>query len=241
MNSQRDFTDHRTRKPEQTTAEEHNHTLPQEHDLVALQRQIGNQAVQRLMAQGRLNLAGGALQTKLTVGEPDDQYEQEADAVAQQVMTMGDADVQRESSEEDEMVMESSLDEEEEKVMEKSISSLQRDSVEDETPDVPSDTESTIESMRGSGQAMPDDTRDFMESRFGQDFSNVNIHTGSESDSLNRQLNARAFTTGGDIFFGQGEYSPNSSGGRELLAHELTHVVQQGASSQIQNKEDDQA
>ncbi len=230
MNSHRDFTNHRTRKPEQDTAAARSTRQTQEPDLVELQRQIGNQAVQRLMAQGRLDLAGSTLQAKLTVGEPDDQYEQEADAVAQEVMMMRDEDVQRQAFEDEEDFLQT-----------KPISSLQRDSgVEEEVPQVTNDTESTIEGMRGGGQSMPDDTRNFMESRFGQDFSNVNIHTGSDSDTLNRDLNARAFTTGSDIFFGQGEYSPNSSEGKNLLAHELTHVVQQGASSQLQPQEDEQ-
>src|SRR5262249_16056441 len=64
------------------------------------------------------------------------------------------------------------------------------------------------------------------------DFSGVRIHTGAESHSLNRAVNAIAFTTGQDIFFRDGAYNPHDSGGRELLAHELTHVVQQGGATQ---------
>ena len=60
------------------------------------------------------------------------------------------------------------------------------------------------------------------------DFGNVNIHTDSESDGFNQSLDARAFTLGSDVFFRQGEYEPDSDQGKELLAHELTHVVQQG-------------
>jgi hypothetical protein len=66
-----------------------------------------------------------------------------------------------------------------------------------------------------------------MESAIDADFSHVRGHADSQSDALNRSLNARAFTTGQDVFFRQGAYNPSSSGGRELLAHELTHVVQQ--------------
>ena len=66
-----------------------------------------------------------------------------------------------------------------------------------------------------------------MEASFGADFRGVRVHTGSEADALNSAVHARAFTTGHDIFFRAGEYNPQSSGGRELLAHELTHVVQQ--------------
>ena len=63
----------------------------------------------------------------------------------------------------------------------------------------------------------------------GHDFSGVRVHTSAESDTLNQQLSAKAFTTGQDIFFKQGEYNPGSSSGKELIAHELTHVVQQSS------------
>jgi hypothetical protein len=74
-----------------------------------------------------------------------------------------------------------------------------------------------------------------MESSFGADFGGVRIHHDARSDGLSQALSARAFTTGRDVFFRQGEYSPGTSGGRELLAHELTHVVQQNGSG-IQRK-----
>ena len=63
----------------------------------------------------------------------------------------------------------------------------------------------------------------------GADFSGVNVHTGADASDLNEQVNARAFTLGNDIFFNEGEYAPNSPEGQRLLAHELTHVVQQGS------------
>lgn len=87
--------------------------------------------------------------------------------------------------------------------------------------------ERSIDSARGGGHGMDHGTRARMEAAFGADFSDVRIHTDAKSDSLNRSLAARAFTTGRDVFFRHGEYSPGSSSGRELLAHELTHVVQQ--------------
>jgi hypothetical protein len=67
-----------------------------------------------------------------------------------------------------------------------------------------------------------------MGAHMGYDFTDVRVHTSPESDDLNRQLSARAFTTGQDIFVRQGDYAPHSSSGRELIAHELSHVVQQG-------------
>jgi hypothetical protein len=104
--------------------------------------------------------------------------------------------------------------------------------------EVTDEIESRIEGQRGGGRGLPDSAREFFEPRFGQDFSGVQIHTGKEADMLNRQLDARAFTTGSDIFFRDGEYNPESSGGRELLAHELAHVIQQGASEAIRTKPD---
>lgn len=84
-----------------------------------------------------------------------------------------------------------------------------------------------IQSARGGGQALDKRLRGQMEPAFCADFSGVRVHTDGEADRLNRKLNARAFATGQDIFFRQGAYNPGSSVGRELMAHELTHVVQQ--------------
>ncbi len=94
---------------------------------------------------------------------------------------------------------------------------------------VNANVEERIEGARGGGQALPKDTQSQMSESFGADFSGVRVHTGTESNQLNRSLNARAFTTGQDVFFADNEYNPHSSGGQELIAHELTHVVQQGA------------
>ena len=97
------------------------------------------------------------------------------------------------------------------------------------------DLETSIQQSRGGGQPLADDIKQPMEQAFGADFTNVNIHTDDNSDKLNKSIQARAFTTGQDIFFRQGEYSPGSNTGKELLAHELTHVVQQNGSA-VQRK-----
>ncbi|HZM85049.1 MAG TPA: DUF4157 domain-containing protein [Blastocatellia bacterium] len=80
------------------------------------------------------------------------------------------------------------------------------------------------------GRPLESRVRAQMESAFGADFGGVRVHTGANAEALNEALNARAFTTGQDIFFGKGEYDPGSASGRELLAHELTHVQQQRGS-----------
>ena len=88
--------------------------------------------------------------------------------------------------------------------------------------------ESRLQSQQGGGMPLEGATLQMMERGIGADFSGVRIHTGKESAQMNRQLRSRAFTHGQDIYFNQGEYQPHSNAGKHLLAHELTHVVQQG-------------
>lgn len=82
-------------------------------------------------------------------------------------------------------------------------------------------------SSNGVGQSLPEAAREFMEARFGFDFRNVRVHADERSAALSRRLHARAFTIGEHIFFGRGQFSPQSVDGRRLLAHELTHTIQQ--------------
>jgi hypothetical protein len=89
------------------------------------------------------------------------------------------------------------------------------------------EVESAIQRSRSGGQALDSGVRTKMEPAFNADFSGVQVHTDAEADRLNRAVNARAFTTGQNIFFRHGTYNPGSSSGQELIAHELTHVVQQ--------------
>jgi hypothetical protein len=89
--------------------------------------------------------------------------------------------------------------------------------------------EAAIQQQRGGGRPLPAGTRTDMEQAFGADFAGVRVHTDAQADQLNRSIQARAFTTGQDIFMRQGEYRPYDRVGQELLAHELTHVVQQDA------------
>lgn len=91
--------------------------------------------------------------------------------------------------------------------------------------------ERSIDSARSGGSPLDAGLRVQMEPAFGADFGGVRVHSDSKADTLNRSLQARAFTTGQDIFFRKGEYSPGSSSGKELVAHELTHVVQQNGPS----------
>jgi hypothetical protein len=99
------------------------------------------------------------------------------------------------------------------------------------------DLESEIDRARDSGQSLAPQLQTKMGQAMGADFSGVRVHADAQADQLNRSIAARAFTTGQDVFFRKGEYQPGSRGGQELIAHELTHVVQQsGQSSAIQRK-----
>ncbi len=101
----------------------------------------------------------------------------------------------------------------------------------DEPSAVDEETAISINQSRGSGHALDDDISARTGGVMGQDFSDVTVHTDSNADQLSQDLGAKAFTTGKDIYFRDGEYNPNSSSGQHLIAHELTHVVQQGAST----------
>jgi hypothetical protein len=84
-----------------------------------------------------------------------------------------------------------------------------------------------IQSKRGGGATLAEGPKANMEQTMGEDFSDVRVHSDSDADSLSKSVQAKAFTTGQDIFFRSGEYQPGSTEGNKLLAHELTHVVQQ--------------
>ncbi|MDJ0836711.1 MAG: DUF4157 domain-containing protein [Acidobacteriota bacterium] len=202
-------------------------------------------------------LEGNRLQPKLKVGAPNDAHEQEADRVADQIMRMPDKgtpqigqgpegvqrvcaecedelqrqpvpedenELQRQPAEEDEDELQRQPEEEEEE-------SLQARAVAGETPAVTDNTASEIRSLRGQGRPMDHTTRAFFEPRFGRDFSNVRIHTGPQAAETAGAVKARAFTLGRDIVFGANQYSPQTQRGKHLLAHELTHVVQQSRAS----------
>ena len=88
-----------------------------------------------------------------------------------------------------------------------------------------------VAALRGSGAPLPEDFRATLEAKLGHDFSRVRIHAGHRAAEATRSIGARAFTVGHEIAFAAGEYDPDSAEGRRLLAHELTHVVQQGGGS----------
>lgn len=169
------------------------------------------------------------IQPKLKVGSPGDRYEQEADVVAEKVMDL-DHNLQMHPGENNLVMnrmhplqnppiqMKCKECEEEEVLQTKSYGNkvASAESISEQ-----------LHSTKGTGISLSEDVNRFMSNAIGADFSQVKLHTGSNAVQMNRQLGARAFTQGNDIYFNSGEYLPESMGGRKLLAHELTHVVQQ--------------
>ena len=234
----------------------------------------------------RTSLGAPMIQTKLKIGEPDDQYEKEADRVADAVMRMPDPMATSASANTDVSgsgkqpgngslaIQRKCTDcamEEGEKLQRKPLadniptlprisalngpvaahfpltnvpSVIQRQEMGEEeyddhlvqmksaeggsaVPAVMPGVEAGINSLKGGGQPLSASTRVFFEPRFGVNFSQVRVHTGGRAAQVTKSVQAKAFTTGRDIVFGAGEHSPDTSTGRKLLAHELTHVVQQ--------------
>ena len=168
--------------------------------------------------------AAPAVQMKMAVNQPGDPFEREADRTADRVMRMptpAESALQRQTN--------STLQRKDDEKLQKAPASkekLQRDG--SGAPNITGATQSSIQSQTGGGQPLSSDVRGFMEPRFNADFSNVRVHSDPESASLSNQLSARAFTYQNHIFFSRDQYQPGSSEGRQLLAHELTHTIQQG-------------
>ncbi len=170
--------------------------------------------------------AGLAIQTKLVIGAANDPLEAEADAMADRVMRMPDTPrVQRKCAE---------CEEDDERMQRKPLASeitpfIQAKSSEN-SASASDAVANHIESTRGGGNPLPETTRSFMESRFGTDFSGVRVHSDHATAQLSRDLNAQAFTVGRDIYFDDGKFAPGTKDGRRLIAHELTHAMQQSSS-----------
>ena len=167
------------------------------------------------------------LQTKLTVNKPGDAHEQEADRVADQVMRMPEPRLQRACACGGACPECAQKEEGGERIQTKPVQPGGEGAT--EAPG------SVREVLRSPGQPIDSATRSFFEPRFGQDFSNVRVHTDSRAAQSAQDVDALAYTFQNHVVFRSGGYQPQTSAGRRLLAHELTHVVQQGESdSRIQ-------
>jgi len=179
-------------------------------DLLSLQPVIGNRAL------------GQIIQAKLSVGPARNHYEQEADQVAEKVTSH--AGSQNITPAKGNLKTHSIAH----LSQQTSSQSMPPHSGVDEGFKAAQELEKKLKSSKGRGRILPDNTRNFMESQMGSDFGQVRVHTGYEAGQLNQGLSAEAFTHGNDIYMARGRYQPESKAGQQLLAHELTHVVQQG-------------
>ena len=149
-------------------------------------------------------------QTKLRVSSLGDAAEQEAQTIGQRVAGMSDPVASHPIS---------------------PISAGTSPNLYRRVADTPAATPVTTAQAHPDGTPLPGSVRDFMEPRFGADFSLVRIHTDEPAAALSDQYRAQAFTVGRDIYFGRGQFQPGTAAGRELIAHELTHTIQQGAAT----------
>ncbi|GAA6616641.1 DUF4157 domain-containing protein [Scytonema sp. NUACC26] len=186
---------------------------------------IPSRAERDAIRKSLFDIQGEQIQTKLTIGQPGDKYEQQADLVAAQVVNQINAPMSSQPDQ-NQSIQREAMPEEEQLQM-KAIAQRQLNGGMAATPDL----EASINQARGRGQPLAETVRVPMEQSFGADFSGVRVHADAQSDQLNQLIQAKAFTTGKDIFFRQGAYDPTSPGGQELIAHELTHTLQQGAIS----------
>jgi hypothetical protein len=215
---------------------------------VAFPRSLGNHLLARLLRapaapepadewlSGSSQLGGGGfagrphgagprlpIQPKLTVGNPGNPHELEADRIAEQVMRMPERQPNRASGHNGSNSHLQTAPVPSERVQTKRVSPS--DIWEMAAPPI------VHEVLRSTGQPLDSSTRGFMESRFGHDFSQVRLHTDARAAASARAVNALAYTVGSHVVLGEKQYAPQTTDGRRLLAHELTHVVQQTPST----------
>ncbi len=180
-----------------------------EHPLLRLQRVIGNRTLTRLVKSI-------ALQAKLRIGSPEDKYEREAENTSQQVINE-ESQIQRQSEKQEDALPQ---------VITEKITPLLQGQV-DENTMMTSQLQNQLDLSKESGQALGKSERAFFEPRFNHDFSYVRIHKDTQAAQTAQDFKARAFTLGRDIFFDSGQFAPSTMAGKRLLAHELTHTIQQ--------------
>lgn len=183
-----------------------------QHPVLRIQQVVGNQAVIKALST--------RIQPKLKGGNSNDLYEQEADRIAAWIMTMPNPEnvAKLDAVEEEELI---------------AVQRIQRKETNNQHYELNPKLESQINDLRYGGQPLPQSVRGFFEPRFGYDFSQVRLHSGGLAVETTNALNSRAYTIGNDIVLGAGQGDFNSSKGKMLLAHELTHVIQQNCNANI--------
>ncbi len=207
------------------------------------------QRISRVLAQ--------AVQAKFVLGQPGDRHEREADQVAERIVGRprpdGELEVAPVSALDGRYAMQrmcAECEDEEESELSSAGESVQRQESEEEEEEVQLEHDpsrpagslrglsTSLEAERSRGRPLPTPDKDLFEDRFGADFSQVRIHTDTRAGELARRLNARAFTVGRNVMFGAGHYAPGTPGGQRLIAHELTHVLQQRSGSKAKPRGD---
>lgn len=218
-----------------------------------IQQDYGNRFVQGVVKKANISVRNrpSEIQAKLRMGQPGDKYELEADRMAEQVMRMPDSvcpgfiedglihrQVEgEETKKEEEFIQPKPISEQITPLIQKQVEDPEKKKREVEIfqskkkcsggVNATADVEPGIANLQGIGKPLSDAARSFYEPRFGYDFGGVRIHTGDDTTGAARSINAKAFTIGSDIVFDKGNFSPETEEGKKLLAHELTHVVQQ--------------
>ncbi|WP_458210356.1 eCIS core domain-containing protein [Haladaptatus sp. NG-SE-30] len=202
------------------------------HPLFVLQQKNGNQAVRRVVNK--------QIQLKLEVGKPDDKYEREADKVAEQVVRMsGMTTAERSKKDGQDTHILQMISGGRGRFRQRKLrrctdceESNRHAGIHSTNPSRIGSSKNRLRSL-GTGRPLPSSIRSFIEPRFGYRFGDVRIHTDSEANYTANMMNARAFTVGQDVVFAGGEYSPHTSQGMQLLAHELVHVFQQSQNGKV--------
>jgi outer membrane protein OmpA-like peptidoglycan-associated protein len=169
-----------------------------------------------------------SIQRKPSISSPGDAFEREADSVADRVMRMAEPAAIAQGPPAIQRKCAKCEDDDKKKLHAKRSNAFDQATA--------PDTDAAVQATRQGGAPLSHAARAFFEPRFGHDFSQVRVHADGEAAQAARSVQARAYTLGRDIVFGSGQYAPSTRSGKHLLAHELTHVVQQagGAAAGVQ-------
>lgn len=192
-----------------------------------MQHTIGN--------HGLLRRYGLPIQAKLKVSDPNDEYEQEADRVAEAVMRIQDLQEQRYVKDGEETVQAALVGELATPLVTRQTEiggglSIQPNALPGQVDETVTNIGPQVSALQGKGKLLPSSVRTIFEQRFGVNFSGVRVHTDAQAAEIAGVVNAKAFTVGQDIVFGRQQYQPTTEQGKHLLAHELCHVLQQSPS-----------
>ncbi len=199
-------------------------------DINASSIQPASKKDQSAVKAGHSVAAAPLIQTKLKIGSPGDSFEREADSMADQVVSsLNSKNTDPRPSAKARVTAIQKTASEEEQVMTKTSAHISNTA--------PQQLYARLSAYRAQGTPLESGIRSKMESSFEADFSNVRVHAGPSATQMNQNIGARAFTYGADIYFNQSEYNPKSKSGQRLLAHELTHTLQQGGANSLESKQ----